>query len=146
MHVCYRSFVNSGCTVHCCGDNVLVNNKTPFLKGICIGNPDAIMMRSSHIALLLITQLSLTDNHIYVLPLMRYLCLICVGQLRDYGFSVNFDAKCVYLKIGILLLIENRGPTQKLYSIGFGTPTHLPQSTFLQYLNHVRPWRTMCTT
>ena len=46
IHVSYRGCVDSGCTVHFYGYKVLVTNKNPVLRGICVGQPDATKMWS----------------------------------------------------------------------------------------------------
>ena len=76
---------------------IVVTNKNPVLKGICVGHPDATTIWSSHTALLPIPQLSLSDHCIHVLLVMEYRCLMSVGQFCDDGLVVNFDAKNVYL-------------------------------------------------
>ena len=105
----------------------MVTNKTLSLKGICVGEPDATRMRSSHISLLPIPQFSISARCIHVLPAMKDLYLVSVVNTCDDGFAVNFDAKHVYLRKVQLLLIGNRYTLSGLYNIDFYTPTHPPQ-------------------
>ena len=110
--------------VHCCGDSVIFTKKT-VLKRICFEQPDATIMRSSHIVLLPIPQLSLVDHRIHVIPSMKDRCLMSVGKLCDDGSAVNFDARHVYLK-SRLILIGNIDHMSGLYYIEFYTPNQTP--------------------
>ena len=65
---------------------------------------------------------------------MKYLCLISVELLCDYGFAVNFDAKHVYLRKGILILVGNRDPTSVLLNL---TQPLIPHSWVTLYPS---PW------
>ena len=94
----YRGCVDSGWVVNCCGYSVLVTNKTPVLNVIRVGQPDYTTMHSSHIVLLPMPQFSLAIHCIHVLPAMKNRFLMSVEKLCDGGFSVNFDAKHVYLQ------------------------------------------------
>ena len=98
IHVSSRSCVDSGCTLYCCGDRVLITDKTAVLNVICVVQPDDTTMWSYHIALLPIPQLLLTARGIHVLPFMKDRWLVSVGQLCDDGFSINFYATQVYLQ------------------------------------------------
>ena len=71
IHVSSHGCVDTGCMVYCCGDRVLVTNKTPFLKGMYFGQPYATMMWSSHIFLLPLIQFSLEAHLIHILPYMK---------------------------------------------------------------------------
>ena len=82
----------TGYTVHSCGDRVLVTDKTPVLKGICVGQPNGTMMRSSHTVLLHTLQLSLAAQHTHILQDMKDRCIMSVGQLCDDRFAVKFYA------------------------------------------------------
>ena len=53
------------------GDRVLVTEKTPVLKIICIGKPDATNMISSKIYLIPTPHLLLAVHKIHVLPDME---------------------------------------------------------------------------
>ena len=57
---------------------------------------------------------------------MKDRCLISVVKLYDDVFSVNSDAKHVYLQNGSLILKGNKDPTPLLYYIDFYTSTQTP--------------------
>ena len=127
IHLSSHGCEDSGCTVHCSGEKVLVTNKTPVLRGIRVVQPDATTMRSSQIDLLPISQLSIAARPIHILPDMKDQCLMSAGQLCDDGSAINFDATYVYLRKGDLQLRGTRDPISGLYCIEFYAPTPPPQ-------------------
>ena len=136
IHVSSRGFVDSGCTVRCCGDRFLVSYKTPALNGICVGQPDVTTMCSSHISLLPMPRFSLAACFAHVLPVMKGRCLVSVGHIFDDGFAVKFDSTHVYLQKVRLILIGNRDPESGLYYIDLTHPSIHPSSKN----PHPSPW------
>ena len=134
IHVSSRGCLDSGCTVNYCGDRVLVTNKIPVLRGICVGQPDATTIRLSNIDLLPTPQLSLASCCIYIIPAAKDRCLMSVSQICDEGFAIKFDATHVYLQKGRLILIGTIDITSGLYYIDFDAPihpTHVENPTYL---------------
>ena len=102
-----------------CGDRVLVTDKIPVLRGICVGQPDATTIRLSNIDLLPTPQLSLASCCIYIIPAAKDRYLMSVSQICDEGFAIKFDATHAYLQKGRLILIGNRDNFSGIYCINF---------------------------
>ena len=96
--------INSGCSTHCASDRVMVTVKFSVLRVICVGKSDATTMISTHTAYLPLPQISLSTRRIHILPEMKDLWLISVGNLRDDGFSVNFNTNNLFLRKGDYIL------------------------------------------
>ena len=104
----------------------MVTGKVPVLHGICVGKTDTTTMRFTHTSYLLLPQLSLSKYRIHILPDMKDICVISVGQLCDDRFAVNFNNKNFFLRKGSDVLTGYRDATTGLYLIGFDRAQPLP--------------------
>ena len=138
MNVSSQCCIDSGCTVYCFGDSVLVTEKKPALKIICVGQSNSITMPSSQTNLIPIPQFSSAYCSIHVLLSIEELCLIFIGQLFYDGFADNFDTKHVYLQKKRLIIISNRYPTPGLYYIEFATTNQTPQLVNPTFITNTR--------
>ena len=109
----------------------MVTGKLPILHGICVGRLDVTTMRSTHTAYLPLPQISLSSLRVHILPVIKYFCLVYVGQLCDDGFAVKFNTNYVFLKKVNYILTSYIDATMGLYLIYFDNNQYL-----LVVLNH----------
>jgi hypothetical protein len=119
------SIADTGSTHHFATINAAVVNKRRTNHPISIHNPNSTFMQSRHEAELAILHLPFAARHVHIVPDLKLLSLISIGQLCDSSCLVHFDATTVTVIYNdIVVLTGHHTPDTLLWHLDLAPVPH----------------------